>query len=104
MSVSSLKTGATTLSSRSVRGSSMGKSCPTRRRPTPPAQRGHDPDGLERDARGHLAVAHYAVPEHDRDLDHAESGAQRPVRELDLENVALTAQGLEVDLLQHGAA
>src|SRR5713101_584287 len=53
------------------------------------AQDGNSSDCLEEDRPAHLRVAGRPVDELDRDLDDVEAGAQRAVRALDLEGVAL---------------
>src|SRR5689334_3808916 len=52
------------------------------------AQRRDLPDRLEHDAAAHLRASLLAIDESDGYLDHAEAGAQGPVRGLDLEGVA----------------
>ncbi len=79
------------------------------RGPAPTARSGaphrrHRPHRLQRDARGHLARARGAVAEDDRHLGDPESGQQRAVGDLDLEHVALGADGVELDRLEHLAA
>src|SRR5207247_10072137 len=61
------------------------------RRSIAPAQHRHEPRRLERDAHRHLRVPVPAVAKDDRHLAHGEPRAQRPVRELDLEGVAVRA-------------
>ena len=50
---------------------------------------------------GHLARSGSPVTEHDRDLSNPESCQERPIGDLDLEHVALGADALEVDRLEH---
>src|SRR5262249_48675316 len=61
------------------------------------------PRRLEHDRAAHFRAALLAVDEADRDLDHAEALAQRPVRRLDLERVAARGDRAQVDRLEHGA-
>src|SRR5207253_6925740 len=61
----------------------------------------HLPDGLDDDRAAHLRMPLRAIGEADRHLDDAEPRAQRPVRRLDLEGVALRVHCVEVDPLEH---
>ena len=66
------------------------------------------PHGLEEDAAAHLRFPLRAVAEEDRHLDDREAGADRAVRQLDLERVALRldrvplADGATLDDLSFG--
>src|SRR5688572_9370688 len=53
------------------------------------AQARNAPDGLEHDRPRHLRPADLPVDERDRHLDDAEACAERAVRRLDLERIAL---------------
>src|SRR5215218_9663471 len=63
----------------------------------------HAPGRLERDPPRHLRAPDLAVAEDDRDLAHAEAAAHGAVGQLDLERVALRANAVEVDRLEHFA-
>src|SRR5271165_2368871 len=66
-----------------------------------PAQlRQHD-ERLQRDPRRHLAASVPALAEHDRNLHDGEAALYRALRQLDLEAVAMRADRLEVDRLEH---
>src|SRR5581483_7743680 len=62
-----------------------------------PAERQHDEERLDDDPAGHLRLADAPVPERDRDLPDARPGPARPVRHLDLEDVATGVDALERD-------
>src|SRR5919112_2850068 len=55
---------------------------------------------LEGDRKRHLALTRLAVAERDRHLGDREAGQQRAIGELDVEDVALSAQGRRLDRLE----
>src|SRR5205807_10474491 len=66
-----------------------------------PAQLRYEPHRLERDTGRHLARTRLAVLKHDWELAHREPRDQGPVRDLDLEHVAIGADGVEVRSEEH---
>src|SRR5689334_21520889 len=65
------------------------------------AQSGHFPHRLERDPGRHLRVPFTPLSKADRHLPHREALLDRPVRELDLEAVAVGVHAVQVDPLEH---
>src|SRR4051812_42916298 len=61
----------------------------------------HAPYRLESNPPRHLRAPDLAVAEDDRDLAYAEAVADGAVGQLDLERVALRADGVEIDRLEH---